>query len=212
MLTTPSSPLPTRRNLDSLWEPPRTPTPYKAEPLLLALQANSLDQVVLAIEEDETSVFLPLRGLGRGWHDRVPPLLEAVRHGCSVEVLQVLLEHGADADSKDAKGMNALTELVGGRYMREKTMTEDEIYERARLLLWYGADPWCQDAAGQFMAIRCAHCHGLTRVVDLLRHWDGRLAKCVLDRWWGRLDKGMCVSSQVSMREPLSDMIFGYVA
>lgn len=291
MLTPPSSPLPTkRRSWDDDWEPPKAPTPYSAEPLLSALQAKSLPRVMSAIAQDETSVFLPLQGLGRGWHGRIPPLLEAVRCRCSVDILRVLLQHGALADDRDAQGMNALTELVGQTYKKElhsceawseridygadyykrlkgclgrdpdpvdsiktnsgieitvadlnglegdrlrtvfpiqaklqatpsphlclltQNMTEDDIYERVWLLLSHGADPWCKDVAGRFMAIQRAHRHGLTRIVELFQHWDGRLARRVLSRWWERNDEGVCVASQVSIPRPVSNLIFEFVA
>lgn len=228
MLLPPSSPLPNKRSLDDDWEPPKAPHPYRAEPLLSALQSNSFAKVMLAVQEDETSVFLPLCGLGRGWHGRVPPLLEALRCDCSIDILRALLQHGADANATDAQGMNALTELVGGTYSQElypcKTevsprlclaalaMKEDDIYERVWLLLSHGADPWCKDDAGQFMAIQCAHRHGLSRVVELLQHWDGRITKRVLSRWWGQCPEGMCVSRRPDIQKPLLDLIFAYVA
>lgn len=89
---------------------PRAPKKLEPTPLMAALQERhrkdqaSLIQDILSKNPDEAC--LPL------WdHDCQLPLCYAVRLGCSAEVIQILLEHGADVQASEHDGKTAMTLL-----------------------------------------------------------------------------------------------------
>lgn len=71
--------------------------------LFHALRCKSLEKVRSVLEfEPDAAFFPPLE------HRREPSLCCAVRHGCSVEIMQLLLQHGAQAKEEDAQGKTPL--------------------------------------------------------------------------------------------------------
>lgn len=68
-----------------------------------ALLANSVDMVMRALEEEPEAAYIPFYDQGME-----PPLCFAVRSHCSLEVLDLLLQYGADPMSSDINGRSAL--------------------------------------------------------------------------------------------------------
>ena len=73
----------------------RNPQP----PLLRALLTKSIDEVKEALQQNPEEANEPF------WdHDWEPPLCCAVRLECSASIVKLLLEYGADPQSKDVRG------------------------------------------------------------------------------------------------------------
>ena len=92
---------------------PTTPPPLqireRAEPLLLALERNCLKQVRLAIEADPEAAKQPF------WDSRFEwPLCAAIRLRCSVEVVRLLIENGAEVGVASVGGQSPLQLLSTG--------------------------------------------------------------------------------------------------
>jgi ankyrin repeat protein len=80
---------------------------------------DSYEQVRYSLEKDPeaaTSIFLD--------HDWEPPLCAAVRLGCDGEIVQLLLDHGADVNATDMKGRTPITILSSCRTRCNDTDTE----------------------------------------------------------------------------------------
>jgi hypothetical protein len=81
--------------------------------LFLALKKNSEEEVLSALQQEPNAAKGPL------WeHDCEPPLCCAARFQCSVSIVKMLLDHGADRTDKDRRG-NTPLQLVQ-RAKREK--------------------------------------------------------------------------------------------
>jgi len=94
--------------------PPRSHSPpalvpkskISLPPLLKALTAQSISGVLAALEQNPTTAKEPF------WdHDVEPPLCCAVRLQCSADIVKVLLDHGADPEAKDVRGLGPLEVL-----------------------------------------------------------------------------------------------------
>lgn len=83
--------------------PPAAPHRAQRGPLLKAMLANSVEQARAALREDPGSAFEPLFDFGVE-----PPLCAAVRIGAREEIVEMLLDHGADPTSVDVQGHEAL--------------------------------------------------------------------------------------------------------
>mmetsp|Transcript_49134 Transcript_49134/g.117033 ORF Transcript_49134/g.117033 Transcript_49134/m.117033 type:complete len:245 (+) Transcript_49134:99-833(+) len=79
--------------------PPPAPRPQKVHKLLRALHMNSLEEVQKALANDPEAASLPFLE-----HEWEPPLCVAARLNCSVEIVEMLLAHGADAQATDMYG------------------------------------------------------------------------------------------------------------
>lgn len=105
----PSTPpsTPRKERPGSPGSPPRAPKESALPPLLGALCSDSEEQVREALREDPQAAMLPF------WDNDVsPPLCSAVRHGCSVAIVRLLLEHNADVDMVDSRGQAPLALLA----------------------------------------------------------------------------------------------------
>merc|ERR1719253_1435304 len=80
--------------------PPPAPTSLSSDSLLVqALRSNSLDSVKKALLNDPDVARMPL------WeHKMEPPLCCALNNKCSIEIIRILMEHGADPDMQDVQG------------------------------------------------------------------------------------------------------------
>jgi len=94
--STPRTPRPSAA-VRSSTPPPLVPKTRKQKPLLLQmLQKNNYEEVRSALQQNPESANEPF------WeHDCEPPLCAAVRLKCSSSIVKLLLEHGAESDSKD---------------------------------------------------------------------------------------------------------------
>jgi len=79
--------------------PPGAPKMQRMPLLMRALQKNSTELVQDAIQAEPDVARFPF------WdHEIEPPLCFAVRRKCKPEIIELLLLHGADRDSKDRQG------------------------------------------------------------------------------------------------------------
>jgi hypothetical protein len=116
-----------RRNncLAATTPPPREQMPIPM--LMRALQANSAALVQEAIRADPEVSRFPF------WdHKFEPPLCFAVRRKCKVEILELLLQHGADLDATDIHGQTPASIL---KKMHSKQRTSDHEYFSAAATL-----------------------------------------------------------------------------
>ncbi|CAK0834373.1 unnamed protein product [Prorocentrum cordatum] len=82
---------------------------HRAEPLLSALERNCTKQVRLAIEADPEAAKEPF------WDSRFEwPLCAAIRLRCSVEVVRLLIENGAEVGVASVGGQSPLQLLSTG--------------------------------------------------------------------------------------------------
>lgn len=111
---------------------PLAPGNVQQVPMLLkALSKNRLNLVKNALESDPQSASFPF------WdHDAEPPLCAAVRLGCGVDIVELLLDSGADVASKNFAGQNPLDLLYSEPWRTVVSSNEIEY-----LLLSRGANP-----------------------------------------------------------------------
>lgn len=130
-----------------------------------------------------------------------PPVLFAVRCGCSLEVLAALLKGGASPDSVDTAHPAPL--LAIARHSEEQThqsplrrmgrqaqmfrpfarqLSEAQCCEYASWLLACGADPAVRDEAG-VTALEYAERAEQWNFARLLRHWGGVQANALRETW-----------------------------
>uniref|UniRef100_A0A7S4QYZ4 Uncharacterized protein n=1 Tax=Alexandrium monilatum TaxID=311494 RepID=A0A7S4QYZ4_9DINO len=105
LVTPPSSPCGGRGGRTT---PPPTRKAAGRPPLLRALQANSIQMAQRVLKAD------PDAAAGLSWDDsmREPPLCAAVRLKCGAELVQLLMEHGADPRLVNREGRAPLNLLV----------------------------------------------------------------------------------------------------
>jgi hypothetical protein len=165
------------------------------------VQADNLQGVLAVLDEDP---FVLCRPADRRLE---PPLVVAVRRGCSLQLLVALLKHGADPNACDPQGMTALDALA---QLRPKpslhvhtmqgwtvapwegafpaswdnfapqtvTTTERQRCAYGALLLAFGADARRQGRNG-LTAIELAEEQGQARLAHLLQHWAGSELRAV---------------------------------
>lgn len=98
--------------------------------MLRALEINSYEQVLRVLHEDDTAAFFPLTCS----ISCEPPLVCAVRLGCSTKIFSVLVEYGADIAATGSSRRSALAELAlcgqqGGQHVKDSALFE-------RIKLW----------------------------------------------------------------------------
>lgn len=168
-------------------EPPNHQRPAPMPPLMLALIRKDYLAVRASLEED------PQAAIDLFWdHDAEPPLCFAVRQGCNVEIIEALLQSGADPEVLDAKGRTPLSVLASLDSMPSMSslakvcmdlpwaaaslsaVNDDDSVERSiavsQALVAAGARPWAPDAAGN-TPINLAVDSGNTHLV---RRWQGQ--------------------------------------
>lgn len=90
-------------HLKSLGKPPAAPRRLPPPPLMVALDlydhAQCAARVAEVLKADAEAAFFPFFD-----HDCEPPLCYAIRQGCGVEAIKLLLDYGADVNAMDACG------------------------------------------------------------------------------------------------------------
>jgi hypothetical protein len=111
---------------------PLAPGNVQEVPMLLkALSKNRLNLVKDALESDPHSPSVPF------WdQDAEPPLCAAIRLGCGVDIVELLLNSGADVTCKDCAGQTPLDLLYSSAW---RTVVSS--WEIEDLLLRAGAQP-----------------------------------------------------------------------
>lgn len=163
--------------------PPGAPRVASMPPLLAALCRGSEEEVCNELEEDPQAALDPFFD-----HGMEPPLCSAIRHGCDVGIIRLLLQHGADVTFVDARGRGPLSLLAstpcplslawpelptGDERPDTSAVGPQGVLQRnldvADLLVKAGADPMAVDAAGSRpydLAVDSGNWH-------LARHWLG---------------------------------------
>lgn len=182
--------------------PPGRPNTCSID-LASALQRNCVSEVRRALRENEMAVHTLVRGTAC-----LPPLLAAVRRGCSGQILRLLLEEGAAVDEADFTGITPLLAVASAPPMLEPcdeflwkapselpwlevhspkatAMTEERCCSHAALLLASGANPDIADGQG-LTAAQLAEAAGRYRLAELIQHWTGVQACKVLRAHWSR--------------------------
>lgn len=85
--------------------PPRAPNPFGPfeDPLFRALRRRSFKDVLSVLESEPDAASLPIFE-----RNAEPPLCCGVRLGCSEQIVQFLLRHGARVDAEDVQGQTPL--------------------------------------------------------------------------------------------------------
>jgi len=184
-----------------------------------ALQRNCVWEVRRALQADEMAVHCPVRGTACE-----PPVLAAVRRGCSGQVLRLLLDEGAAVNGADFSGLTPLLAVASSPPMLEpcnefswKTptelpwlevrspeataMTEERCCGHAALLLAAGADASIVDGQG-LTAAQNAEAAGRHRLAKLIQHWSGMQACKALRAHWSRASEGAASSASSLLQLP----------
>lgn len=150
--------------------PPRgrsgTPPPRlrPATSLRLALQKRSAPLVQRALERDMLAV---------SDHSCEPALLTAIRCDCSVEILRLLLEHGADANYPDNAGETPLSALANAPVKEQPGPRNDSGLRAAQRLVRGIA---AGDQSSSAVALSDARCCEMAAL--LLAHGANDLQAC----------------------------------
>lgn len=100
-LASPSPVTPPAKCSQSCTPPPRAVA--KMSDLMKALHYNALDQVRSVLSDDPEAAQQPM------WEESMePPLCAAARLSCSPEIIELLLDNGADVNAKDLAGQTPL--------------------------------------------------------------------------------------------------------
>lgn len=116
LATPPSTPRPERTaNQTCPLAPGGVPYPQ----LLTALSKNNLDLVLKALESDSDSARTPF------WdHNSEPPLCAAIRIGCKLDIVDLLIKFGADVKATNLAGQTPLDALVSSSYLHAAASSE----------------------------------------------------------------------------------------
>mmetsp|Transcript_10522 Transcript_10522/g.25482 ORF Transcript_10522/g.25482 Transcript_10522/m.25482 type:complete len:229 (-) Transcript_10522:171-857(-) len=174
VMSPPGSPVPSHR-FDELVFPPPAPKRAADPPLLRALRMASLPQVSWLLEEDPeaaSSIFIE--------HRCETPLCAAIRHNCGVDILRILLDHGAEVNLRDCDGFTPLALLSKkpcsyqpvsidfDHFQATMRSQEQDALCVAQVLLAAGADP-LEVAPGGQTCVDLAQSAGNSRLARLLR-------------------------------------------
>jgi ankyrin repeat protein len=116
--------------------------------LIAAVSHNSLDCVKLLLDH-QANANLPD---GSGW----TPLIYGAYFGANDELLTALINHGADVNGRNDRGVTAL-------FLASASGHEDQV----RFLLGHGADPRIESTAG-YTPLRIAKLRGQRKIAALL--------------------------------------------
>lgn len=110
---------------------PLAPSEMSYPTLMRALQKNDVDMVSKTLEADPESARLPF------WdHNVEPPLCTAIRLGCKLDIVDLLLKSGADVQARDFAGQSPLEVLSATTWHTVASSKEIE-----EVLLNAGAEP-----------------------------------------------------------------------
>jgi len=204
LLVTP--PVASRQALSASSRQPPVNTQRAAPPALLrALWADSLELAREALQADPEAARSPFLD-----HHFDPPLCCAVRLGCDVTVVRLLLAHRADASSIDVTGRTPLTLLSVKRqpgvvplhrrhatsvgrcpYRTPGSIEKSHGLTVAAALLAAGADAEARDGNGCLPA-DLALATGNSSLAAFWQHYQGVQACAVLRRAWRRRIGSIC--------------------
>jgi len=126
-----SPPATPRRKHGSDMTCPLAPSEMSCSTLMKALQRNDFHMASKAVEDDPDSARLPF------WDNNTePPLCTAIRLGCKVDIVKLLLQSGADVQARDFTGQSPLEVLHATSWHTLKSLKEIE-----EVLLSAGAEP-----------------------------------------------------------------------
>eukprot|EP00928_Gymnodinium_smaydae_P075873 TRINITY_DN5889_c1_g1_i3.p1 TRINITY_DN5889_c1_g1~~TRINITY_DN5889_c1_g1_i3.p1 ORF type:complete len:232 (-),score=34.81 TRINITY_DN5889_c1_g1_i3:516-1145(-) len=83
------------------WDVCSTRSPTPLSPLMMALKRNCARSVRAALADDPEAAAFPFFE-----HRQIAPLCYALRCGCDADIVELLLEYGADACSTDEVGLS----------------------------------------------------------------------------------------------------------
>jgi hypothetical protein len=106
---------------------PDAPQKPVQPPLMVALKAkynkDQHKQVAAALSEDPEAAAFPF------WdHDSEPPLCCAVRFGCDSDVIELLLEYGADVNTMDIHGQTPMM-ILTAQSKHANSLLEDSFFD-----------------------------------------------------------------------------------
>lgn len=161
---------------------PKTRLHTKQPPLRKALLAQNLRELTRVLADDPSAAEYPFLD-----HNMEPPLVLAIRTGCDVEIVALLLKHGASFAALDVEGRTALAALSSkprrapntGSLWNWNAFPQLEIpangYEEtqsmkiAACLMNSGADPHDVDPHGKTPVDRASQ-FGHTRLARFLKY------------------------------------------
>jgi hypothetical protein len=102
--------------------PPAPKSMLPLPPLLKALNMNSVEHVREALLDEPDAARFPF------WdHQMEPPLCFALKHNCTAKIMRWLLQHGADKETKDLKGMSPADILRSMRTSKKNSVNYPDI-------------------------------------------------------------------------------------
>lgn len=118
---------------------PTVPGSKPPPPLLRALRLRSVQAVAAVLEGDPEAAWMPFLE-----HGVEPPLCAAIRSHCGDAIVELLLKHGADANSEDLlrrTPMQQLQKLKQDAYTGHVIgpLTAQELRRIETVLLQHGA-------------------------------------------------------------------------
>jgi len=91
-------------------------------------------------------------------HRCEPPLCYAIRHGCGIDVIRLLIEHGADVNAMDAKGATPTNLLRDVPYDASNRQLEQLLFAAGANDVMVTRDGMNNDQSDAEMHIGCISC------------------------------------------------------
>lgn len=152
-----------------------------------ALIANSLDSLREVLDDDPLAALKPLA------HNLDPPVFAAIRNCCSLEIVEMLVQNGADCSATDREKRSSLdlicaapgfpAQFPGFDMQRSAASlgpffgSEDVRCRYAAVLLRFGADAARVGPRSGKAPAEVAEACGYGKLAHLLRHWNGQQAE-----------------------------------